>query len=102
MVEIRGLWGLPEVADVAAAPGWCAAALGAVPDRPLLRPVLRHGFSHFDLDLQPVELRLPAPPPRAMEDDRWLWYKKDAPARVGLAAPTAKLLSSLDPLQERL
>lgn len=95
-----GLWGLPEVGDLDAAPGWCAAALGTAPVSQVVRPVLQHGFSHFDLDMLPVELRLPAAPAgaplRAMEDDRWLWYKKDAPARVGLAAPTAKLLSSLD------
>ena len=60
-----------------------------------VRPVLQHGFSHFDLDMTPVELRVPAPPGQAMEGDRWLWYKADAPARVGLAAPIAKLISSL-------
>jgi A/G-specific adenine glycosylase len=57
--------------------------------------VLQHGFSHFDLDMTPVELRVEFVPLRVMEGDRWLWYKTDAPARVGLAAPIAKLLSSL-------
>jgi A/G-specific adenine glycosylase len=92
-----GLWGLPEIPDLDGAAGWCAGALGTAPVSQTVRPVLQHGFSHFDLDMLPVELRLPAPPGRVMEGDRWLWYKTDAPARVGLAAPTAKLLSSLDP-----
>ena len=90
-----GLWGLPEVADPESAAGWCAAAFGAAPLGQRLRPVLQHGFSHFDLEMTPVELQVPVSPDRAMEGDRWLWYKTDAPARIGLAAPTAKLLSSL-------
>ncbi len=92
-----GLWGLPEVGDPASAAGWCASALGTVPVNQRLRPVLQHGFTHFDLDIHPVELELPAPPDRVMEADRWLWYKTDAPAAGGLAAPTARLLSSLTP-----
>ncbi|MBL8199852.1 MAG: A/G-specific adenine glycosylase [Chromatiales bacterium] len=90
-----GLWGLPETGTVDGAAGWCATALGAAPVSQRVRPVLQHAFSHFDLDMTPVELHVPAPPGRAMEGDRWLWYKTDAPARVGLAAPIAKLLSSL-------
>ncbi len=90
-----GLWGLPETATVDGAAGWCATVLGAAPVSQRVRPVLQHGFSHFDLDMTPVELRVPAPPGQAMEGDRWLWYKTDAPARVGLAAPIAKLISSL-------
>jgi len=93
-----GLWGLPEISDLDGAAGWCATAFGAAPLRQRVRPVLQHGFSHFDLDMLPVELAVPAPPGQAMEGDRWLWYKTDAPARVGLAAPTARLLSSLERL----
>lgn len=90
-----GLWGLPETASVESAAGWCTASLGAAPRSQLVRPVLQHGFSHFDLDMTPVELRVDSPPDRVMEGDRWLWYKTTEPAQVGLAAPIAKLLSSL-------
>ncbi|MEO7387749.1 MAG: NUDIX domain-containing protein, partial [Gammaproteobacteria bacterium] len=90
-----GLWGLPETSDLDAAAGWCAIHLGNAPLRQQVRPVLQHGFSHFDLDMTPVELHVPTPPARVMESDRWLWYRTDSPAEVGLAAPVAKLLSSL-------
>jgi len=90
-----GLWGLPETSSIEGVAGWCTTALGAPPLSQRVRPVLQHGFSHFDLDMTPVELQVATPPLRAMEGDRWLWYKIDAPARVGLAAPIAKLLSSL-------
>ena len=90
-----GLWGLPETASIESAAGWCTVALGTAPSSQTVRPVLAHGFSHFDLDMTPVELRVDSAPDRVMEDDRWLWYKTDAPARIGLPAPIAKLLSSV-------
>ena len=89
-----GLWGLPEVANADEVPGWCVQAFGAAPTHIVVRPVLRHGFTHFDLDITPVEVEV-APPARALETDRWLWYNVQAPAEVGLAAPVAKLLQSL-------
>lgn len=95
-----GLWGLPEAASVDAATGWCTATLGVAPARECVQPVLRHGFTHFDLDMTPVELHVDAAAidpttSGVMEADRWLWYNFRAPARVGLAAPTARLLASL-------
>ncbi len=95
-----GLWGLPETTSIDAAAGWCTATLGTAPQRQCVQPVLRHGFTHFDLDMTPVELHVDGgstdlPASRAMEADRWLWYNFRAPARVGLAAPTARLLATL-------
>jgi A/G-specific adenine glycosylase len=90
-----GLWGLPETTSIEAVAGWCATAFGAAPASQRVRPVYKHGFSHFDLDMIPVELRVDAAPARVMEGERWLWYKTDTPAQIGLAAPIAKLLSSL-------
>src|SRR5690606_26766614 len=51
-----GLWGFPEVPDVDAVGGWCVARYGAVPLSVKVRPVLSHAFSHFDLDMTPVEV----------------------------------------------
>jgi A/G-specific adenine glycosylase len=90
-----GLWGLPEVASVEAVGEWCSAQFGRAPGAQSVRPVFRHGFTHFDLDITPVECRLAHVPLRAMEGDRWLWYNRAAPARIGLAAPVTRLLESL-------
>lgn len=90
-----GLWGLPETASIEGVAGWFATAFGVTPASQHVRPVLQHGFSHFDLDMTPVELHLNSAPVQVMEGDRWLWYKTDAPAQIGLPAPIAKLLSSL-------
>ncbi len=89
-----GLWGLPEVADTADVPGWCAQTFGQAPARVIVRPVLRHGFTHYDLAITPVEAEV-LPPSRVLETDRWLWYNLREPAQVGLAAPVAKLIQSL-------
>ena len=90
-----GLWGLPEISSVDAAGEWCSAQFGVAPEELQVRAAFRHGFTHFDLDITPVECRLGRVPLRAMEDDRWLWYNKAAPAKVGLAAPVTRLLGSL-------
>ncbi len=89
-----GLWGLPEVAALDDVRGWCAQRFGRVPAALRVRPVLHHGFTHFDLDMTPVEVEI-EPAARALDGDRWLWYNVEEPAKVGLAAPVAKLLQSL-------
>ncbi len=93
-----GLWGLPEVAAVDAIGDWCEREIGTVPERIRVQPMFRHGFTHFDLDMTPVEVEVPLPA-RVLDGGRWLWYNLRAPARVGLAAPVTRLLDSL--LEER-
>jgi A/G-specific adenine glycosylase len=93
-----GLWGLPEVPGIDDIGGWCTIHLGAAPARIQVRPVLRHGFTHFDLDMTPVEIHPGAPhagADRCMDAGRWLWYNVAEPREVGLAAPVSKLLASL-------
>lgn len=89
-----GLWGLPEVTAADEVRGWCLARFGRAPERERALPVLRHGFTHFDLDITPVEVRI-APLTSLMEEGRWLWYNVREPARVGLAAPVARLIHAL-------
>jgi len=89
-----GLWGFPETVDVDQVSAWCQSQVGIVPQRIQVRSVLRHGFTHFDLAMTPVEAHITRPPERAMEGDRWLWYKLNQPAAVGIAAPVARLLET--------
>ena len=53
-----GLWSLPEIDERDALPQWCAATLGASPYAVLDWALLRHSFSHYDLDILPLEVRL--------------------------------------------
>ena len=57
--------------------------------------MLRHTFSHFHLDIEPVELTLPKAAARVADGADEFWYRLDAPARLGLAAPVKRLLQAL-------
>ena len=90
-----GLWSFPETDAVEQVPDWCERQLGLRPVKLERRPVLRHAFTHFDLDIEPVLARVDGGASRVMEAGSWLWYKLHEPARVGLAAPVARLLQDI-------
>ncbi|MBT8440907.1 MAG: A/G-specific adenine glycosylase [Gammaproteobacteria bacterium] len=89
-----GLWCFPETADVEGVEEWCRTRVGMSPVRIDVRPVVSHSFTHFDLDMTPVEARVDAAPLRLMDGDQWLWYNRNEPAAVGLAAPVARMLEA--------
>jgi adenine-specific DNA glycosylase len=66
-------------------------------------PPVHHAFTHFDLTITPLRVRCANPGPvtasagNGTEDA--LWYDARSPARVGLPAPIATLLSQVDLLQ---
>ena len=56
---------------------------------------LRHSFTHFHLDITPVQLRLIEVLPVAVDAADRLWYNPCRPEAVGLAAPVTRLLGAL-------
>ena len=56
---------------------------------------IRHTFSHYHLDITPIQLPEQNKLDQVAENDRWLWYPLDHSQKVGLAAPVKKLLTSL-------
>lgn len=92
-----GLWSFPECEPGVDVGAWCREHLGIAvkPVREL--DALRHTFSHFRLDIQPVLLSIESTATAsAVEDtsDRQ-WYEVDGAERIGLAAPVARLLGEL-------
>lgn len=89
-----GLWGLPEFSSADDARHWSARML-ASGDRPIdaLAP-LRHTFTHFDLDIEPLRIDCSGTA-GVMEAERWVWYNPAAPAALGVAAPVSHLIRSL-------
>lgn len=90
-----GLWSLPEIDTGANPVHWSEDQLASTGGEPEHWPTLRHSFSHYDLNISPVQLKIPNLPSLIMESDTTLWYNLDTPPAVGLAAPVARLLENL-------
>ena len=88
-----GLWGFPEIAAGSDPRAWCRSRFGATPRRVREHAPLRHTFSHFHLDIEPVEVHLAAA--AAVQEGESRWQRLGEPLRVGLAAPGKKLLDGL-------
>ena len=90
-----GLWSLPELADERP-DDWCAREIGASIETEESWDVLRHSFSHYDLDIHPLMLRLRGGAPRVADGDDAVWYLPGSTAPGGIAAPVRKLLDLLE------
>jgi A/G-specific adenine glycosylase len=87
-----GLWSFPEIGEQESATDWCCRELGVRSIASRHGAILRHTFSHFHLDIEPVWLKLGEAPTRVTDREDWHWYDMAYPPRIGLAAPVAKLL----------
>ncbi|HEY6451819.1 MAG TPA: A/G-specific adenine glycosylase [Steroidobacteraceae bacterium] len=87
-----GLWTPPEFDAVRAAEAFCAAELTNARLEPTPLPVVRHAFTHFDLEITPWRARCEGL--TGVEEPGLLWYNPRQPARIGVPAPIATLLST--------
>ncbi len=85
-----GLWTPPEFTDPAAMRQWCREQ--RLTGKPRALPLVRHVFTHFDLDIAPWVLALPAA--SAVEAGMGVWYNPRGSRKLGLPAPVAKLIST--------
>jgi A/G-specific adenine glycosylase len=90
-----GLWSPPEFDNTQAATQFCAGALNAESADAKEMAHVRHSFTHFDLEITPLRIRC-ACPDAIMEGEGALWYNTREPARVGVPAPIATLLSRVE------
>lgn len=99
-----GLWSLPECTQASAVQikQWCRKYLGYEIDTLKFWPHLRHTFSHFHLDIAPVQGRVNEIHTAVMEPGRRVWYNMDSPGARGLAAPVKALLLQLTGGKESL
>jgi len=87
-----GLWSLPEVSDVDA---WCSERLNTATNDAEAWDSVRHSFSHYDLDIMPIVVRVDATSSRVADDADSTWHRLDAPPPGGIAAPVTKLINTL-------
>ena len=90
-----GLWSLPELGE-RSIESWCRDVLSARVARTEPWQTLRHSFSHYDLDIQPILVRVDAPLSKVADSDSTTWYRLDEPPPGGMAAPVQKLISQLN------
>ncbi len=89
-----GLWSFPELDDKQPAQAWCEQLLGDVAMTERRADPIRHGFTHFELILEPVRIALVDRPIESLENPDYLWYKP-ARSRVGVPAPISAFLDNL-------
>ena len=92
-----GLWSLPEVSDV---DDWCAERLQAEAVSTESWGTLRHSFSHYDLDIAPVVVRIDAVSSKVADSDDSTWYRPGDAPPGGIAAPVMKLIDTLNDTDE--
>lgn len=88
-----GLWSPPQFANESEALEWCLREFGEGNESEVLSPI-DHAFTHFDLRLKPLRVRGRKLAGVRDAEDR-LWYRLDAPPRVGLPQPIRQLLERL-------
>ena len=89
-----GLWSLPELGE-RTLEDWCAEKLNGSSISTESWPALSHSFSHYDLDIQPILVRIDAPLSKVADGDNARWYSLDGEPPGGIAAPVRKLIDQL-------
>tara|TARA_B100001059_G_scaffold133799_2_gene134019 strand:+ start:557 stop:1660 length:1104 start_codon:yes stop_codon:yes gene_type:complete len=101
-----GIWGslysLPESPDPRTVPQ--LGSLGSESNneaidikQAIVMDPIRHTFSHFHLDIQPIRLAINPDKLTVGDSDEWFWYPLNQSVEVGLAAPVKRLLSQIGP-----
>ncbi len=91
-----GLWCFPEYENEAL----CIAALqqqGIEKFAKQVLPAFRHTFSHFHFDITPLLIDVEIiETQQVMEENDALWYNLQHPQKVGLAAATKKIITTVN------
>ena len=89
-----GLWSLPEI-DSGDLHDWCEEKLDTGVVELVEWQLLRHSFSHYDLDIQPIVVRVGAPLSKVADSDDATWHRIGDEPPGGIAAPVNKLIERL-------
>ena len=90
-----GLWVFPEVEEPRSAAAWLRDRLDVTVNEGRVLAPVSHGFTHYELRIEPWLARVDDAPVRVMEEDNLLWYNPDSPAKVGTAAVVGRLLKQI-------
>jgi A/G-specific adenine glycosylase len=90
-----GLWSLPECDPGQDAADWCLQHLGILPRWVEKLTVRRHTFSHFQLNIIPLQVQLGTESAVIADDNRIAWRDPRQPGELGFAAPIARILREI-------
>jgi A/G-specific adenine glycosylase len=91
-----GLWSLPECPISEDAKNFSKKHYYCDSEKASKQMPIRHAFSHFHLEIQPVLIYVKKWQPPLMESNRIVWYKVQQLHEKGLAAPVKKLINQLN------
>jgi A/G-specific adenine glycosylase len=89
-----GLWAPPQFESPEAALEWCRRELGEPEGSPQALAPIDHAFTHFDLELKPLVVRVNAPL-RVQDPEGRRWYALATPPRLGLPQPVRQLFERM-------
>ncbi|MGD2138409.1 MAG: A/G-specific adenine glycosylase [Gammaproteobacteria bacterium] len=90
-----GLWSFPELGDTPGAEAAWQGATGIRFQRIEAWPVVRHTFTHFQLEITPLLAGVRSEADLVMEGADRVWYNTRQSTERGLAAPVKKLLQKV-------
>ena len=90
-----GLWSLPELSSEKDVDRWCERVLNARPAEQEHWNTMRHSFTHYDLDIQPIAVRLSKQSSTVQDTEDSIWYEIGSSPPGGIAAPVSKLIQAL-------
>jgi A/G-specific adenine glycosylase len=90
-----GLWSFPECAVDVDVKNWIESQFGTRVESLKNGKSLRHTFSHFHLDIHPVQVTLNSNSCMIKDTGGIYWYNPDDNLNKGIAAPVAKLLQNI-------
>lgn len=93
-----GLWSLPEFDSIEELKQWLSQTHEFDEDSLQVWDSMRHTFSHYHLDIQPVHIDIKAPKNIVMEDSTSVWYKPGTENDRGFPTPISKLFTKLSEL----
>ena len=93
-----GLWSLPELSSEKHVDQWCERELNARAEELEHWSTMRHSFTHYDLDIQPIAVRLSKQSRTVGDTADSVWYEIGSPPPGGIAAPVNKLIHTLGTL----
>ncbi len=90
-----GLWSLPELGEQSLNE-WCCKTFGHEVIETQSWDVLRHSFSHYNLDIQPILVRIGSEGGKVADGDRRIWHRLNEAPPGGIATPVQKLINQLE------